>query len=196
MAFPTIFMGTGGRRASGSSMATPIVSPTEVCVALSVPGPRAISSAVIGGRPSAITGWTGPVLLATNANIGRPPIVTLTKPPRPKPARRGSALTLAVVAFTNAAVASGSSCDTSTRASHVSPERRGVARTWWRLEANSNADVSAATLTATPNIVDRTGTAVRPRPGSSAIRRPAAAAGDDDMRPRVAAKGDVCSCST
>src|SRR5438105_6550642 len=72
-------------------------------------------------------------------------------------------------------------------ASHVYPARRGVETSRSRLAPNTRAAASARMLRLAPNIVVRTGTAVRPRPGSRAIRTPAVAlGGNEDRAMRVA----------
>jgi hypothetical protein len=64
----------------------------------------------------------------------------------------------------------------------VNPASRGVVSRWPRLAASISEAVRAATLRVAPKIADRTGTAVRPRPGCSAIRTPIAAAGERQAR--------------
>src|SRR5437660_1138555 len=65
--------------------------------------------------------------------------------------------------------------DTST--SQCQAESAGVVTRRLRLEPNESAAASANRLRAAPNMVVRTGTAVRLRPGSNAIRTPAVAEG-------------------
>src|SRR2546428_12072923 len=73
-------------------------------------------------------------------------------------------------------------------ASQFAPESLGVSTRWFRLAPNPTAAESARRLSAAPNIAVRTGTAVRPRPGSSAIRTPVAAlAGSVDLMRRPTA---------
>ena len=61
----------------------------------------------------------------------------------------------------------------------------GVAARCWTLDANSRTAVSPAMPSTAPRYAERTGTAVRPRPGSSAMRRPLVAVGPDPARPRT-----------
>ena len=68
--------------------------------------------------------------------------------------------------------------------SHVEPYTRGVVTTWVRLDANTRPAVAPKTPSAAPMIADRTGTAVRPRPRSSAMRSPLVTVG---ARPAAAA---------
>src|SRR6478752_6686878 len=56
--------------------------------------------------------------------------------------------------------------------SQFQPKRRGVETRWLRLDANTPAATTVAMARPAPMIVVRTGTAVRPRPGSRAIRTP------------------------
>src|SRR5437588_527869 len=74
--------------------------------------------------------------------------------------------------------------------SQFDPESEGVVTRRFRLEPNDSAAASANRLRAAPNIVVRTGTAVRPRPGSSAIRTPAVALGGNDAWAMNAATAD------
>src|SRR2546423_2476666 len=67
-------------------------------------------------------------------------------------------------------------------ASQLYRARRGVGTSRSRLAPNTRAAASARMLRLAPNIVVRTGTAVRPRPGSRAIRTPAVALGGNDDR--------------
>ena len=64
-----------------------------------------------------------------------------------------------------------------TETSQVTPYREGVAVRRVRLAPNPAAAVRAHTATITPAMAVRTGTAVRPRPGSRASRTPATAGG-------------------
>ena len=61
--------------------------------------------------------------------------------------------------------------------SQFHPNSRGVATRWFRLAANVSAAATAATATPAPTRLDRVGTAVGPRPGSSAMRTPVTAVG-------------------
>src|SRR5207244_10224039 len=81
---------------------------------------------------------------------------------------------------------------TATKASQVKPDRLGVFSTWSRLVANTSEAVNARIERAAPKMAERIGTAVRPRPGTSAIRRPAAIAGDEEVRPRTPARTERC----
>src|SRR5207248_2997388 len=67
---------------------------------------------------------------------------------------------------------------TDTYASQVNPDSRGVCSRCSRLVANTSEAVSEATPSVVPKMAERTGTALRPWPGRSAIRIPAAAAGE------------------
>ena len=49
--------------------------------------------------------------------------------------------------------------------------------TWARLEPNTTAAITAASAAVVPTMAERTGTAVRSRPGSNARRTPDTAVG-------------------
>ncbi len=82
----------------------------------------------------------------------------------------------------SAAAALGSPPSTDAKASQVNPDSRGVVSRWPRLAANTSEAVRAAMLRVAPKVAERTGTAVRPRPGCSAIWIPVAAAGERQAR--------------
>ena len=53
--------------------------------------------------------------------------------------------------------------------------------TWARLDPNTSAAITAASATAMPAMAERTGTAVRSRPGSNASRTPDTAVGGNPL---------------
>ena len=67
------------------------------------------------------------------------------------------------------------------------PDSRGVVSRRLRLAPNDRAAAIATSPSVAPNMVVRTGTAVLPRPGSSAMRTPAVALGGNEARAMVVA---------
>src|SRR5829696_1427100 len=134
--------------------------------------PTRTSAAVAGRRPSVTVGptspWTGS---RPNAGSTVPCPWTRVPPPAAKAATAGSDRN----AGTSSADRSRPLPSSPTAMSQFQPYRRGVWSRWLSPEPKVNAAVSTLTPRMAPATVDRTGTAVRPRPVSSARPTPVTA---------------------
>src|SRR5437763_5118387 len=166
-----------------------IVLPTPAPIACSVVPPSAISENEAGHRPLTTVGCADP----------RTDCVTNTFAPTDPPRDRS------VTKFRRPAAVIQPTCGSRSRSASVSPAlpygfpasycqptpyRRGVSTRWLRLAPNVMEATSAATEMAAPTSALRTGVAVRPRPGSSALRTPATAVGASPARAHAPAPAE------
>jgi hypothetical protein len=75
----------------------------------------------------------------------------------------------------------------------MNPDSRGVSSRWPRLADSTSEAAKAATPRVAPKIAERTGTAVRPWPGCSAIRTPAATAGERQAHCATSGNASICA---
>src|SRR5438477_1761488 len=166
-----------------------IVLPTPAPIACSVVPPSAISEDEAGHRPLTTVGCADP----------RTACVTNTFAPTECPRDRS------VTKFRRPAAVIEPTCGSPSRSASVwpalpygfpasycqpTPYRRGVSTRWLRLAPTVIDPTSAATEMAAPTRALRTGVAVRPRPGSSAMRTPATAVGASPARANAPATAE------
>src|SRR5690349_8662738 len=178
IASPTTRIGRRGARLSGSDAATVIVPPIDTRLSAIEARPSAISCGPDGARPLTITGATGPVSVMT-AKTALPATSTFTYPPLLNASTFGSersadSIALAPPETGCPALVSGGDVNMS----QANPDRRGVVTSRSRLDQKISDAMSVAMASVAPRIAERTGTAVRPRPGSSAMRTPTPTVGD------------------
>ena len=156
------------------------VPPMCVCRALIVCVPSAISFGPVGSRPSMSAGPTSPRRLSSaSPTVPRSPTRALKTDPRAYPETSEFPSTEATSRFApDPGFVALPGANTSML--QVRPESAGLVSRRFRLAPNDSAAASAIMVTAAPNTAVRTGTAVRPAPGSSAMRTPARPLGGND----------------
>ena len=157
---------------SDSAMRT--VEPTRAPVWRIVFAPSTTSLLAAGGRPSTIVTRTGPRMLCPATASTTWPLM-LTSPPTPAvmaaiPGRSRSSSSRAFCAAEPVLL-------TENDASNAWPYCAGVLVRWVRLAPNTPVPQRTATARTAPTRAELTGTAVRPRPRSRALRIPMSALG-------------------
>ena len=146
---------------------TVTASPTSTSSSCAVPAPSTISSSLPTALPSRIVGplcprtrWNASTFTSRRPTIAMP----VSSTPRARTRRSSSSVSTSSSARSPSKPA--------TMACQGNPKRAGRSTVSLRLAAKTTMPTTPTTPNTAPTAAERTGTAVAPRPGSSAMRTP------------------------